>query len=409
MTETHTNANTNPAGNEDYRDLVKAAVLDNDLFHQMIFSHKSENDQFPWLKIKVRPVLIKGRRSLQFSYFDQTKDITKNYSGPELETRLNEALAMPFGQINIQTASEDIQIKRSGKGKISITRGKPTHPEPAIDLSHNRLKHYLLKADKPDPLLQAIGIMNKQGKILAPMQHKFIQINEFLRIIEQTAPEKSSGPIEIIDCGCGNAYLTFAAYHYLSHIRKIPVHVLGIDRNSKLIAKCNQLSLSLGWPKIEFHTSDIADFQLTDSKNPPDMVLSLHACDTATDQVIANGILWQSRVILAAPCCQHELHHQLNHELFRPVLRHGILKERLADILTDAFRALVLRIMGYNTDVIEFVSAENTSKNLLIRAQKGLKTGEAGFINEYQNLKNFWQIIPVIETMLGGEIQRYLN
>jgi SAM-dependent methyltransferase len=392
--------------NQDYQTLVKATVLDDTSFIQITFSNKMQTDQNQWLKIKVRPVLIKGQRQLQFSYFDAKKDITKNYSGPELERQLNEALAMPFGQINIQTATGDIQIKISARGKVLITRNQASRPEQAPGLAHNRVKHYLLKADKPDPFLQAIGIMNKQGKILAPMQGKFIQINEFLRVIEQTVPRNTAGPIEIIDCGCGSAYLTFATYHYLNHILKMPVHLIGIDRNPELIDKCNQLRHSLGWPGLEFHTSNIADFQPID---PPDMVLSLHACDTATDQVIAKGILWQSRVILAAPCCQHELHHQLHAELFRPILRHGILKERLSDILTDTFRALVLRIMGYNTGVIEFVAPENTAKNLLIRAEKGLKAGEAGFIKEYQDLKDFWKVTPVLETMLGEAIQRYLN
>ncbi len=391
---------------QEYRSMVKTIILADASFRQMVFSNLHRPDQYPWHKIKVRPVFVKGQRQIQFSYFDSKKDITKNYSGAELETKLDEVLAIPFGQINIQTATGETQVRFSKQGKISITRNKSSHPAPNPDLSHDRTKRYPLAADKPDPFLQDIGIMSKQGKVLAAMQGKFIQINEFLRIIEQTAPQKNSAPIEIIDCGCGSAYLTFAAYHFLNNIRQIPVHVFGIDRNNQLIEKCRRLRDTLGWTDLEFDCSTIADYH---PKISPDMVLSLHACDTATDQVIAQGILWKSQIILAAPCCQHELHNQLHAELFRPVTRHGILKERLSDLLTDAFRALVLRIMGYNTSVIEFVSPENTAKNLLIRAEKGPKSGEREFINEYRDLKNYWQVVPVIETLLGEEFQKYFS
>ena len=361
-------------------------------------------DQSPWLKIKVRPVLIRNERKLQFSYFDKTKDITKNYSGAELNPKLEEVLKIPFGQINIQTNDGDIQIRISIKGKVSIIRNKPItsaherNSDQAPNLTHNHQKSYPLNPNTPDPFLQTIGIMNQQGKVLASMQGKFIQINEFLRVIQQTVPHKSE-LLQIVDCGCGSAYLTFATYHYLNHIVKIPVHITGIDRNQEIINKCNQLKDALGWNNLDFLVSNIGEYI---PQNSPDMVLSLHACDTATDQVIAKGILWQSAVILAAPCCQHELHHQLQASLFKPLLRHGILKERLADLLTDAFRALVLRIMGYNTSVIEFVAPENTAKNLLIRAEKGLPVGEPQFIKEYQELKAFWEVTPAIEQLLDG-------
>ena len=408
--------------NQNYQTLIKMAALDQATFIQLTFSHKLRDDETPWNKIKVRPVLIKGQRHLQFSYFDPKKDITKNYSGAEMEEHLDKVLALPFGQINLQATTGEIQVRITTGGKIIVTRGKPANPEAKPDLTHNHRKKYPLNADTPDPFLHEIGIMNRQGKVLASMHDKFIQINEFLRIIEkillddigkilpddieQILPDANHQPLEIIDCGCGSAYLTFAAYHYLHNIRNLPVHVTGIDFNPELIAKCNRLRDTLGWPGLEFHVAKIAEFQ---PPTPPSMVLSLHACDTATDQVIAKGILWQARVILAVPCCQHELHNQLQAPLFRPVLRHGILKERLSDLLTDTFRALVLRIMGYNTAVIEFIAPEHTAKNLLIRAERGVKPGEAEFVKEYLALKEFWQVEPAIEKMLGAEFEGYLK
>ena len=393
---------------EDCKVIVKRVVLDEKAFLRLTLSKKLRGDGTPWTKISVRPVIIKGRREMQFSYFDAKKNITKNFSGYELQRRLDEALSIPFSQIHVQSTSGDIHIRRTRKGRTLMRKGRPSSDRKAPALSHDRVKHYPLAVDVPDAFLQAIGIMNRQGKVRASMQRKFRQVNEFLRIVEQTVPKSDlvQQPIHMVDCGCGSAHLTFAAYHYLNHVCRLPVHLVGIDINEELIDKCSRLRDSLGWCGLEFHVSSIVGFV---PSAPPDMVLSLHACDTATDEAIAQGILWGSLVILAAPCCQHELHRQLQHPLFRPVLRHGILRERYADLLTDTFRALVLRIMGYRTRVVEFVSPEHTSKNLMIRAQKDLEPGDAAYIQEYKDLKTFWNVSPVIEELLGEGIQRFLE
>jgi SAM-dependent methyltransferase len=397
-----------PEQSGDYKTIAKNAVLDEKAFLRLTLSKKLREDATPWTKISVRPVLIKGCRQIQFSYFDSEKDITKNFSGDELLKRLDEALSVPFSQIHLQSTSGDVHIRITRKGKALITRRKPSRQEQEPTLSHNHIKRYPLAADTPDAFLQVIGIMDEKGKVRSQMQGKFRQINEFLRIVEQMVPKDnpSQGPIHIMDLGCGSAYLTFAAHHYLNHVCGFPAHLVGVDRNEELIEKCSRLRDSLGWSGIEFHVSDIAEFT---PAAPPEVVLSLHACDTATDEAIAQGILWGSRVILAAPCCQHELHHQLKSPLFRPLLQHGILRERLADLLTDAFRALVLRIMGYRTNVVEFVSPEHTSKNLMIQAESGLSPGDAAYVQEYKALKGFWNVSPIIEKLLGEEIQRFLS
>lgn len=393
---------------DDYKTLVQSAVRDADTFLRLTLSNKLRDDGTPWLRISVRPVRIKDRRMMQFSYFDGRKEIAKNFSADEAESRLDDVLAIPFGRVHVQTTEGDIHVRITRKGRALITRGKASRPEREPILAHDHAKSYPLPTGTPNAFLQAIGIMNEQGGILAGMQGKFHQINEFLRIVRQTIAKNASGgqPVRVVDCGCGSAYLTFAAYHYLKDMCGLPVEVVGIDVNEELVSKCAELRNSLGWPGLEFRVSRIAEFE---PDVPPDMVLSLHACDTATDEAIARGILWGSRVILAAPCCQHELHDQLRATPFRPVLRHGVLKERFADILTDAFRALVLRIMGYRTSVIEFVSPEHTSKNLVIRAEKGLKPGDAAHIREYKDLKALWNVSPCIEGLLGQEIQEYLG
>ena len=253
-----------------------------------------------------------------------------------------------------------------------------------------------------DPLWRALDLTAKDGRILARARGKFTQVNEFLRLLDEALDEAglSTKTISILDAGCGSAVLTFAAARHVSGAR-----VLGVDSNAELIAKCSALARKLG-RSIAFQTSTIAELK---PETPPDVVLSLHACDTATDEALARGIEWKARVILAAPCCQHELHHAIAGGVFAPVLRHGLLRERLADVLTDAFRALALRVMGYRVAVCEFVSAEHTSKNLMLRAVLAHKPGDKPAAAEYLALKRFWSVEPAIERLLGEPFARLLR
>jgi SAM-dependent methyltransferase len=278
-------------------------------------------------------------------------------------------------------------------------------------LRHDRQKQLLLPVGGPDSFLQAIGIMNREGKVRPRMRRKFRQINEFLRLMTETGELKKFDhvPLKVVDCGCGNAYLTFAAYHYLNHILGLPTELTGIDVRDDLLKQQSQQSRELGWAGLTFQPASIIDFQ---PATPPDIVLALHACDTATDEALAQGIKWQSQMILSAPCCHHHLQQQLNRqpapEVFEPVMHHGILKERLGDILTDTLRALILRILGYRAEVIEFISTEHTDKNLMIRAVKTEQAGSAKAIQEYQELKLFWQVRPYLEELLQTELESFL-
>jgi hypothetical protein len=393
---------------DDYRALLTDAVLSQQSFLRLTASGRQRGTSPPWVKVVVRPVQVRGRRRLQFSHFDGKKDITKNFTGASARDKLDELLAMPFRQFHLQSTTGDLYLRITKKGKAFITRGKPSRREREPLLAHDRVKRYPIPADTRDTFLQALGIIGPSGRVRAAMQGKFRQINEFIRLMADVLPPDglTEDTVNIVDCGCGRAYLTFAAYHYLNHIRQVPARVAGIDSNEEIIRNCIQLRDSLGWDQLDFRVSRIGDFA---PEAPPHLVLSLHACDTATDEAIAQGILWGSRIILAAPCCQHELHDKLRAQLFQPVLRHGVLKERTADILTDAFRALVLRIMGYRTDVVEFVDPEHTAKNLMIRAKQGLKPGDTRFIREYQQLKRFWGVDPCLEDMLGDTIRSLLE
>jgi SAM-dependent methyltransferase len=312
-------------------------------------------------------------------------------------------LGLPFKSINVQSTTRAVQIQFTRKGKAIIHRHRTTAPCEERSLRHDRSKDLLLPVDKLDPYLVAIGIMTQEGRVRARMRGKFRQINEFLKLVIEAGDwDRGTLPIRVIDCGCGSAHLTFAVYHYLNHVLGVSAQVQGVDINAKLIEKQAKLSRALGWEGLSFQVSSIADFEPAE---PPDVVFALHACDTATDEALAQAIRWRSKMIFAVPCCHHHLQEQIKAQTappqFRPVLRHGILKERLGDVLTDALRAQILRIMGYRSDVVEFVSTEHTSKNLMIRAIKGGMRGEQESVEAYTALKSFWRVEPYLEHLLG--------
>ncbi len=394
----------------DYLYLIKNHILDEASFVRATFSGTQRGQTMPWLKLVIRPVMLKNGRNLQFSYFDAKKDITKNYAGDEALEQLEQALTLPFANYTVQTTNGDVQVRITKKGKPFISQSKSQSHE--VELSHDREKAFVLPANAPDPYLQAVGIMTNDGKIKANMQSKFKQINEFLKLLTQTGELEKFGdsPVRVLDCGCGNAYLTFAAYHYLTHTLGLQVEMTGIDVNHSLLASHMEKIASLGWTGLDFQPTKIIDFQPI---NPPDIVLALHACDTATDEAIAQGIKWGSKLIVCAPCCQHNLQDQLEKAptppAFAPMLRYGLLHERLGDVLTDSFRVLLLRLMGYHVDVIEFVSSDHTPKNLMIRAVKSSKAGDPRLVSEYQSLRDFWLVTPYLERLLENELQITLS
>jgi len=398
---------------QDYQQLITQTVLDEDTFVRLTMKGIVRGPAAPWQKIMIRPVELRGRRQLQFSYFDAKQDISKNYYGPEARGRLDQVLAIPYSSIVLQTTAEDVQIQLTKKGKALVHRHQhaAAAAAPAPDLAHDHAKALPLPADQPDTFLQAIGIMNERGQVRPNMQGKFAQINEFLKLIDATGELErfERSPIEVLDCGCGASYLTFAMHHYLNDIRGIPARLVGVDTNAGLIEKCAAQAAQLEYDDLCFRNTPIIAYQ---PERALDLVIALHACDTATDETIAQAIRAESHMLVCAPCCHHDLNEQLSADsggVFRPVLRHGILKQRTADILTDTFRALALRIMGYRTDVIEFVASEHTAKNLLIRAVKAVEPGDRQFVREYNELKQFWGVTPYIERLLGAPFQRLLE
>jgi len=395
----------------EYLQQVKESILSEATFVRAVLSGPQRGRQVPWQRVIIRPVEIKGRRHWQISHFDERRDITKNFDVETVGAKLDELLAFPFKSLRVESTTGSLQVQFSRKGKVSVHR-QAARVSPGISsLAHDRQKDLLLPVGEPDSFLEAIGIMSRDGKVRPRMRRKYRQINEFLRLVIETgvvaraeSGESSSDrhPLRIVDCGCGNAYLSFAVYHYLTHVLRLPTHLTGIDVNQELIERRARLVERLGWTDLAFRAVRIVDYEPDAS---PNLVLALHACDTATDEALAQGVRWLAETILSVPCCHHHLQEQLGGQpsLFGPVYRHGILKERLGDVLTDALRAHLLRLSGYRAEVIQFVSPEHTDKNLMIRAVRSGTPGGREAQREYDELKRFFGVTPYLESLLPRE------
>jgi SAM-dependent methyltransferase len=391
--------------------IVTAAVLGPG-FRRATFAGVARGDvASPWVRVVVRPVELRGAWHLQFSYFDAKKDTTRNYLPAEAAGPLDEVLAVGFSGVHVTTDSEEIDLRTTKKGKVLVGRRAVTSgasaPEP-----HNRVKDVPLPEGRADRLLEVMGVATADGRVRPTMRAKFTQINEFLKQLRHALDAANlrglGRPVEILDCGCGSSYLTLAAHHYLNNVLALEARVLGVDVNEEVIRKSIERSESVAANGLAFACGRIGGLEAT-----PDIVLALHACDTATDDAISQAVRSDAKVLLSVPCCHHALNRELRPEgpaeVLRPLMRHGILRERTADLVTDAFRALALRIMGYRTDVVEFVSTEHTARNLMIRAVRGAPVGDAAFVVEYREMKRFWGATPYIEAALGERFRELVG
>ena len=353
-------------------------------------------------KVKIRPVLMKDQIMYQASETWGPKVLHKNYAREELLSYLKKSMEENFTQLQCEGRMLSGVILKSKKGKMTIkTKRKEASVEPKAMLAHNRVKQYILKENIPVPFLIDLGVMNAEGRIITQKYDKFRQINRFLEFIQDILPKLAKDrEVTILDFGCGKSYLTFAMYYYLREIRGYDVNIIGLDLKTDVIEKCNGLAKKYGYTKLHFFQGDIADYE---GVSRVDMVVTLHACDTATDYALAKAVEWGAEVILSVPCCQHELNRQLKNDVLKPVLKYGILKERMAALLTDGIRANLLESMGYETQILEFIDMEHTPKNLLIRA---VKNGTKKDTKDVSRLMEALHVAPSLERLLapGGEV-----
>lgn len=318
-------------------------------------------------KIKLRPVVIKNTFLIQVTEYIGKQVIHDNKTLEAIKEYIYVSLRDNFKQANIRTEEYTYNILISKKGQVTVKKKKEIEKKKPV-LIHNRVKKYLLQEGKPVDFLVYLGVMNSEGFVVKSKYDKFRQINRFLEFVEDIVDKLPKNKvINIIDFGCGKSYLTFAIYYYLKKEKNLDVNIVGLDLKSDVIKNCNQIATDLKYDGLEFLEGDIAQYN---GKDDVDMVVTLHACDTATDYAIAKAIDWNAKVVLSVPCCQHELNNQIQNEVLSPIFKYGILKEKMAALITDGIRAGVLEEHGYDTQILEFIDMEHTPKNLMIRAVK---------------------------------------
>ena len=344
----------------------------NETLIRVILSNPSSKDGV--IKICARPMLKNKSLLFQIEEYTKTQVFHKNLTAGDAGSYLTGKLSSDtssqtasFKNALVETQSFTANVLVSKKGTITIKKKmNASAKQPKISLSHNRKKKYILEEGIPVPFLIDLGVMTQNGNIVNAHYDKFRQINRFLEYIEDILPSlPTDRELRILDFGCGKSYLTFAIYYYLKVLKGYPVRITGLDLKEDVIRHCNELAVKYGYDKLEFLCGDIAYY---DGCSQVDMVVTLHACDTATDYALAKAVGWGAKVILSVPCCQHELNKQMKNDLLSPVLHYGILKERMAALMTDRLRAQILEANGYRTQILEFIDMAHTPKNLLIRA-----------------------------------------
>ena len=439
---------------------IRARVL-GEGFMKIVQTVRRNGKQF---KIAMRPVEIGGEKRFQAEMTDDGQVQVKNLDTNAAAEGLEEIIAQRGARdLHLMTAKGDLHMRVTKKGHVMVTRSAEMDRVVTVR-PHDRVKKVPLTSFESAALLRTIGIADGSGKIRASMRGKYDQVNEFLKVVGEAVGKSSDcrivessnegGRVDdstirrfddcftVVDCGCGKAYLTISLYFYLTEVLKFPnVKVIGIDRRKDVVEAAKKMSAQLDvaekvvFVEADLTSSDLAALnsairQFDDSTiSNVDMVVSLHACDTATDEALAKGVEWKAKYILSAPCCQHELQKDLGNRRvvessnrrmpasdcaadFAGLLRQSILRERLCDILTDSFRAMILRILGFKVQVIEFVSSEATARNIMLKCEYGVKPGQPGPVGEYLNLRDYWKVTPWLETrlekLLGKYFERYV-
>ncbi len=391
------------------------AVLEPELLVKAVLSGRRRGQEPPaWRRVEIRWVDLRAGRHLQVVAYDATQAHTANHAeGPAAAAAVAELVAAPFGTWHVETTTGTHQLRTTKRGEAQVhtlARQEPVSVEPE-DRRHDREKHRLLPED--DPVLVALGLADARGRLKPSRVAKYRQVEEMLRQIETAIDDATArgrlrrptpeDPLRIVDLGCGNGYLTFAAQRYLAGVRGLPVTVTGVDVKEQSREHNTAVARRLG-VDARFEVGTIDGVALDPA---PEVVLALHACDTATDDALARAVGWGAALVLAAPCCHHDVAAQLRRgstpEPYAALTRHGILRERFADTLTDALRASLLRLEGYRVDVVEFVGSEHTPRNTLLRAVRtAAPVGPGDLRTEYEGLVGAWGVRPALADRLDG-------
>ena len=343
------------------------------------------------VRLKLRPVMIKDELCFQLESYRGNQVFHRNVSAAEAMEEMGKAMEDSFRQLDVETMDFQAVALVSKKGKITIKKKKSGGEKAKeLSLSHNRAKKYILEEGKQVPFLVDLGVQTQDGRIVKSRYDKFRQINRFLEFIADIMPILPKDRcVRIIDFGCGKSYLTFAMYYYLHELCGLDIRVTGLDLKKEVIRHCQELADKYGYEGLEF---------LHSGEEKVDMVVTLHACDTATDYALYKAVRWNAEVILSVPCCQHEMNRQIACDILKPALKYGLVKERMSALLTDALRGNLLEEAGYDTQLLEFIDMEHTPKNILIRAvkRKGTKPADTGI----QEMTDFLHVHTCLQELL---------
>ncbi len=375
---------------------VLCDAMQSNQVNRMVFASKRRKS-IEYKRVTMRPVSIKGELMYQAEFQYDKKVTHKNIPFFEAIDFALDTVKNDFKQINIMTETEDIQILASKPANPKVVRQHLAERREAVSLSHDRKKQYIIEDGKPCDFLIKLGVMGEDGKVFDKHYSKFRQINRFLEIVDNALDSlPTDRTLRIIDFGCGKSYLTFGLYYYLKVLNDRDVEIIGLDLKEDVIAFCNKTAKQLHYDGLKFLTGDIADYK----SDGADMVVTLHACDTATDYALINAVGWNSSVILSVPCCQHQLFSQIDEPVNQSMLKHGIIRDKFTELLTDGLRGLKLEANGYDVDMIEFTTLEHTAKNIRIRAVKNPKASEetcAKAQREYEALRDLHHVQPEID------------
>ncbi|KRF16751.1 glutathione S-transferase [Nocardioides sp. Soil797] len=390
---------------------MRSLLLDDQVLVRAVASGRQRGQTAKWKRVELRYVDLKGGRHLQVTAYDDTQAHTSNHAGDEARDTVDDLLDQPFANWHVETTTEQHQVRVTKKLEAMV-HTSARDDEVEVEREHDKAKQRLLPED--DPVLVALGISDAQGRIKPTRQAKYRQVEEFLRLLDASISDAVSkgalrrasadDPLRIVDLGCGNAYLTFAAHRFLSHVRGLPVHLIGVDVKEQSARHNAGVAAELGISEsTDFVVGSIAGAHLD---RAPDVALALHACDTATDEALARAAEWEASLVLAAPCCHHDISAQLRRNPtptpYSMLTRHGILRERFADTLTDALRASILRLLGYKVDVVEFVESQHTPRNTLLRAVRtGGRVRGGSVRKEYDELVEMWGVHPKLAELVA--------
>ncbi len=377
-------------------EIINEKVKNDEIIKITMSNNKNKNSEFS--KITIQPINKKTYVMYQISYFFGTQVKHENITNGVTEKILT-LINLGYKQTDINTKTCNIKVLTNKKGTHKIIT-KQLENKSNIQNSHNKHKNYTIPENEPINFLIELNIMNKDGYVFSEKRKKFKQINKFLEMLESINDNINDNSY-IVDIGCGKSYLTFAAYYYFNIIKNKNVNIVGLDLKEDVVKNCTDLSKKLNYKNIEFHCIDIKDFKFT---NDIDLCISLHACNTATDYALYNSIIWNAKVILSVPCCQHELFQQIDENALKPMLKHGIFKERFCAMLTDTLRSLILEKHGYKSNIIEFIDIEHTPKNTMIKAIKKQNVSK-DFVNkkndEINDIVSTFKVSPTLLNLLN--------